>query len=84
MDKIILNDGTELYDSYTATDDVNLFLYIRNGMNIAQIATLLNDPERTRSITYQSVDNMITYTDFVRLHSISNGVNGLVSVVMHK
>lgn len=84
MDKIILNDGTELYNSYTATDDVNLFLYIRNGMNIAQIATLLNDPERTRSITYQSVDNMITYTDFVRLHSISNGVNGLVSVVMRK
>lgn len=84
MDKIILNDGTELYDSYTATDDVNLFLYIRNGMNIAQIATLLNDPERTRSITYQSVDKMITYTDFIYLRSISNGVNGLVSVVMHK
>lgn len=84
MDKIILNDGTELYESYTATDDVNLFMYIRNGMNIAQIATLLNDPERTRSITYQSVDNMITYTDFIRLHSISNGVNGLVSVVMRK
>lgn len=84
MDKIILNDGTELYNSYTATDDVNLFLYIRNGMNIAQIATLLNDPERTRSITYQSVDKMITYTDFIYLHSISNGVNGLVSVVMRK
>lgn len=84
MDKIILNDGTELYDSYTATDDVNLFLYIRNGMNIAQIATLLNDPERTCSITYQSVDKMITYTDFIHLRSISNGVNGLVSVVMHK
>lgn len=84
MDKIILNDGTELYNSYTATDDVNLFMYIRNDMNIAQIATLLNDPERTRSITYQSVDNMITYTDFIHLHSISNGVNGLVSVVMRK
>lgn len=84
MDKIILNDGTELYNSYTATDDVNLFLYIRNGMNIAQIATLLNDPERTRSITYQSVDKMITYTDFIHLRSISNGVNGLVSVVMRK
>ena len=84
MDKIILNDGTELYNSYTATDDVNLFMYIRNGMNIAQIATLLNDPERTRSITYQSVDKMITYTDFIHLRSISNGVNGLVSVVMHK
>ena len=84
MDKIILNDGTELYNSYTATDDVSLFMYIRNGMNIAQIATLLNDPERTRSITYQSVDNMITYTDFIHLDSISNGVNGLVSVVMRK
>ena len=84
MDKIILNDGTELYNSSTATDDVNLFMYIRNGMNIAQIATLLNDPERTRSITYQSVDNMITYTDFIHLRSISNGVNGLVSVVMRK
>ena len=84
MDKIILNDGTELENGYTATDDVNLFLYIRNGMTIAQIAVLFSDPERTSAITYQSGEDSITYVDFVNLRGVSTGVNGLVSVVMYK
>lgn len=84
MDKVILNDGTELYDSYTATDGQNLFLYIRNGMTLAQLAVLFSDTNRTNVVTYQSGENAIVYEGFIYLKSISNGVNGLVSVVMRK
>ena len=58
MQKLILNNGTELENSYAAESIDYLFLYINNGMTMLQVMILMNDPERINRIIYAAGDNM--------------------------
>ena len=61
MQKLILNDGTELNNSYAAETIDYIFLYISNGMSMLKIMMLMADPEKSagsstpREITKPSI-----------------------------
>ena len=79
MQYLILNDGTELFDSYVALSDDRLFFYIQDGKTLAQVFALMNDPEKTSLIQYIGGDTVREYHDYTMLVSISTGVDGLIS-----
>ena len=84
MQKLILNDGTELENSYACETLENLFLYIKNGMNMMQVFMLLYDPNKTDRIIYTSGDMTSEYTGFTVVQTIDTGVGGLVCATMRR
>lgn len=84
MQQLELNDGTILENSYSAESMDNLFLYIRNGMNMMQVFMLLTDPQKTERIVYRSGDKMVEHNGFLNMSGINTEFGGLVSVVMRR
>lgn len=84
MQKLILNDGTELEDSYAAETIDYLFLYINNGMSMLQIMMLMADPEKIVRIIYAAGDNETQYTDYTTVSSITAEHGGMISVSLRK
>ena len=82
MEKLVLNDGTILENSYCANDLDNLYLYIGNGMNIVQLAVLLT-AERTISITEEVGERQRIFSGYTNVIGINQGVS-LVSVVLKR
>lgn len=90
MQKLILNDGTELENSWAAETTDALFLYIRNGMNILQIMMMLMNPqtmmvdtEKIKRIIYMSgEENQTEYNDYTTLFGITTEYNGMINVVL--
>lgn len=79
MDMLILNDGTVLENSRAVVDMDNLFLYIGNGLDLIQLASVL--PGKTDPITYKYGDDEKVFTGFTRIIGMNLGVN-CVSVVL--
>lgn len=82
MQYLRLNDGTELKNSYVALSGNNLFFYIKAGMDMSEVFTLMNDPTKTSLIQYIGGDNVIEYHNYTILISINRGVDGLVTGVL--
>ena len=83
MQTLTLSDGTVFENSESALTRTSLFLYIRNGMSMAEVFAIMNDPARTETITYSAGEKVLAeYEGYTNLVSISAGVNGLISVVM--
>ena len=85
MQKLILNDGTELANSWAAETTDSLFLYIRNGMNMMQIMLLMMEQEKIRKIVYEAGEsNQTEYNDYTRVMGITTEYNGMINVVLRK
>ena len=85
MQKLILNDGTELENSWAAETVDSLFLYIRNGMNMMQIMMLMMDQQKISKIVYEAGEsNQTEYNDYTRLMGITTEYNGMINVVLRK
>lgn len=85
MQKLILNDGTELDNSYAAETVNYLFLYINNGMNMMQIMMLMIDEEKISRIVYQAgEENMTEYNGYRTVSAISVGRGGMINVSLRR
>ena len=85
MQKLILNDGTELENSWAAETVDALFLYIRNGMNMMQIMMLMMEPQKISRIVYESGEtNQTEYNDYTRVMGITTEYNGMINVVLRR
>lgn len=85
MQKLILNDGTELENSYAAETVDFLFLYISNGMNMMQIMMLMMDQSKISRIIYESGEaNQTEYNDYTTVTSINAEYGGMISVSLRK
>lgn len=84
MQKLILNDGTELNNSYAAETIDYLFLYISNGMSMLKIMMLMADPEKIGRIIYAAGNNETQYTDYTTVSSITAEHGGMISVSLRR
>ena len=85
MQKLILNDGTELDNSYAAETVDFLFLYINNGMNMMQIMMLMMDQNKISRIIYESGEaNQTEYNDYTTVSAISTEHAGMISVSLRR
>ena len=85
MQKLILNDGTELENSYAAESVDYLFLYISNGMTMMQVMMLMMDQNKISRIVYESGEaNQTEYNDYTTVKSINAEYGGMISVSLRK
>lgn len=84
MEKLTLNDGTELLDSYAVETLDNLFLYIRNGMTMMQVFMLMADPNKIRMIRYTAGTTEIGYGGYTMVQGITQEHGGMISVVLRR
>ena len=84
MQKLILNDGTELNNSYAAESIDYLFLYIDNGMTMLQVMMLMMDQNKISRIVYAAGDNETQYNDYTTVSSITAEYGGMISVSLRK
>ena len=83
-EKLTLNDGTELPGSSLICDGNNLFLYV-NGLTMARVFSLMNDPEKTRKVKYTDVAGTETAcTGYTRLTAVTDEGGGLVTATLKK
>ena len=85
MDKrIILEDGTVISDAYVQTPANMLMIYVRNesGMTMGDLFQLLNNPEKTETITAEAYGETTVYTGYTDLYSISRGVTQISAGLM--
>ena len=85
MQKLILNDGTELDNSWAAETMDYLYLYIKNGMNMMQIMLLMMDANKISRIIYQAGENNQTeFDDYRTVSSITAEHGGMISVSLRR
>ena len=84
MQKITLNDETELENSYAAETLDNLFLYIGNGMTMLQVLMLMADPSKTEEITYTAGEDTVVYSGYTTVQGITQEHGGMISVVLRR
>ena len=72
-EKLILKDGTELHGHQIETE-IRLFLYVFDK-TMAEVFELLNDPEKTKIITWNRYGETGKVTGYKRLMSISDENN---------
>ena len=72
-EKLILKDGTELHGHQIETE-IRLFLYVFDK-TMAEVFELLNDPEKTKTITWNRYGETGKVTGYKRLMSISDENN---------
>ena len=84
METLTLNDGTVLQNSYAVETIDNLFLYIRNGMNMMQVFQLVADQNKTEEITFTAGTTIQIYGGYTMLQGITTEHGGMISVVLRR
>jgi hypothetical protein len=83
MEKLRLNDGTELENS-SAILSGDLFLYL-NGVTFGGAFMMLSESRKTKKITYtQNNGEKITYEGYTKLKALRDEEDGLVTAVLRK
>lgn len=70
MNTITLNDGTVLEDASVLNMSGSLCFFVRNGMTMAEVFGLFNDPEKTGTITVTQYGQEKTYEGYTDLNMI--------------
>ena len=71
MDEMIkLLDGTEILSAHVLESDGALWFYVQNGMTMAEVFAVMNDPAKTGSITALRFHETTVYSGYTDLHSI--------------
>lgn len=81
METITLADGTVLEKSHVIVDENRLFFYIQNGMSMAAVFALMNDPEKTVTISalqYQQETVCEGYTDLRSISRDAGQISGML------
>lgn len=76
---ITLADGTVLESSHVLNDGENLFFYVQNGMGMAAVFAVINDPEKTatiRAFRYQQETVYRGFTDLCAISKENNQISG--------
>lgn len=82
-EQLTLNNGTILGNS-SAVISGDLYLYIRGG-SLADVFNLLIDPDNTAEIVYTMINGEdVTFSGFVRLTSVRDEENGMITAVLKK
>lgn len=84
VEKLTLKDGTELENSYATETLDNLFLYIRNGMNMMQVFMLMADTSKTSEITYTAGSTTVMYEGYTMVQGITQEHGGMINVVLRR
>ena len=84
MEKLTLNDGTELLDSYAVETLDNLFLYIRSGLNMMQVFMLVYDQNKISMIKYTAGDTVTEFGGYTMVQGITQEHGGMISVVLRR
>ena len=81
MNTITLNDGTVLEDANILDMNGSLCFFVRNGMTMAEVFGLFNDPEKTETITvsqYGQEKAYEGYTDLTMIQKDNVQVSGIL------
>ena len=78
MDTIVLKDGTEIENAYVIPGNGRLWFYVSNGMTMAEVFALFNDPIKTdRIINAKNVEEVFNgYTDMFILQKNNGTISG--------
>ena len=79
-EKLILSDGTEILDAHAIADGKTLWFYVQHdGYTLGEIFELMNDPEKTETITADEFGTMTEYQGFTDLFCIRKEDNGQIN-----
>lgn len=84
MNTITMNDGTVLEDSNILDMNGSLCFFVRNGMTMAEVFALFNDPEKTATITETRYEQEKTYEGYTDLNMIQKNYAGQISGILMK
>lgn len=83
IQKLTLNDGTELDNSSAIEEGNTLFLYVYAEITFADLFALLNDPEKAKKVVETLGEKKTTYRNFKELYFIRKE-NGFISAGLRK
>ena len=69
-EKLTLADGTEIAGAHVMEDGAALWFYVLDGMTMAEVFALVNDPEKTGRITARRFGEETVYSGYTDLRSI--------------
>ena len=84
MQTLTFNDGTILGNSYAIESDVGLFLYIRSGNTLLEVATLCADPDNTKKIVEDGGGEKKTIRGYKKLTAVRDEGSGLITAQLRK
>ena len=78
--KLILTDGTEILDARAIADGNTLWFYVdQEGATLGGIFELMNDPEKTETITADEFGAVTEYLGFTDLFCIRKEDSGQIN-----
>ena len=84
MEKLRLNDGTELENASAILVEPDLFLYV-NGTTMGALFYQVNESRKTRKIVYtQNNGEKPTFEGYTKLKALRDEEDGLVTAVLRK
>ena len=81
---LTLNDGTVLENSYAYEVTGKLYLYIRAGLNIVEVFSLLADPEKTEKIKCNRYGTETIFEGYEAITCVSDEGDGMITAIMRK
>lgn len=84
METLYLNDGTVLEPAHVILSDGILWVYIDNGISIADAFALLIDSEKTQKIVADEYGITTVYEGYTELFCITKEIRGQVNAGLKK
>ena len=85
INKIRLNDGTEMDRTAAQEKDPSLWIYVYDiRMDLEEARELLTDPEKTAVITDVQESEEIPYVGYTVLHQLSRDICGVIAAEMRR
>jgi hypothetical protein len=84
METLTLNDGTVFDPAHAIEVNGILYVYLDNGITLAEAFELLADPEKTSVITGNAYGNITTYEGYTDLFCIRREDDGQVNAGLKK
>lgn len=84
MEKLIMNDGTELENSSVIISGSIMFVYITNGYNIKDAFDCLYNSEATKKIIHNWNGKEKEYIGYEKLISVKDEGMGLITAMLEK
>jgi len=82
--RLILNDGTELQDSYVISSGSVLWVYVYARIGFAELFDLLNDRRKTARVTLDQEGTMAYFDGYTDLFCIRKEDGGFISAGLRK
>ena len=82
--KLTLNDGTVLENSYAFQDGSNLWVYVYAAISFGELFALLNDPEKVKKITAERDGAESVFRGYKELFCIRKENGGFISAGLRK